>query len=947
MKRFLLLCILILSSTQLSAGDICIHRRYSQPDGLRDVSVNQITQDRYGRVWIATRGGISCFNGKRFTDYPGEGTYFYQISCDRYGRVWGTTITGECFRSTQDPNPPQLERPDLQDQEVISIHNPSGSQETYFLNRKYEIHRVLFDKDGTVVGSEAVFSAGEGAYVYDMTEDEEGTLWTLTSNGLFRNKTRLRSEAVFCFDRSERGLVFGSEDGALLRLQEGVLSRIQSPLHDDITLLCCIPGSMDVLIGSEEEGVKCWVPEHNSIRDIPFNSYQNGAIRAFEDINGKLWLYSLGGGLTTYDPEAHTTVEFYDAESQVGWNSEITLQTIFPDNQGHLWYSTSNGLIVKSTFYPDNFTLSPVSVTGSGEVSAENSTRAFLVDREGRFVVTTRDSKTHMLDSGMHEIRAYNTPDPGYCLLQTHDGSIWVGTGGGGLIELRDEGRERRTRYVYTRDEDAYYGINGRFIYHLCENTDHRLWIASLDGGISYVDLNKTQREFISKQNRLVFPTGDVNALRHITFGPNGWLYTCGALGLFISENPTAEPEEIRFRQVESLRNKDVLSIFFTRDGSMYACVSGLGLLCFDKHYDASAYRTVSTAQGLLSEYILSAVEDQQGSLWIVSQAGLNRYNPESGQVESFSLARIGHPLSFNEGLGLCDEDNRIYLHTNSGILHFNPQDIAGSRYAPYIAFTSLKCNGKDALLNGDILSVHRRDRIDLEFQAIDHGAADRILYYFRIPEQNRNWQYLGYRPQLSLDAFKTGSITLELRSTNGDGVQTDNVRTIHIHSRLSPGGIIRNLFVAFLLMAAAAAGATVYLRRRKPAEPKEWRNETELKFIQDLDAFIDANLDNGNLDVNEMSAAMNMGRSAFYDWTKRLIGEAPSEYLRKRRLEKAKELLRLGGRSIYEIADMTGFNDSRYFSTTFHKIVGVTPSRYRKQFAGKDTTAEPKGDSE
>ena len=945
MKEKLLVLLLWLSSVSLYAEDICIYRRYSQQDGLRDVNVSQITQDRYGRIWMATRGGITGFNGRRFNDYRGDGTYFYQISCDRYGRAWGTTMTGGCFRSTQDPNPPELEIPELDGQEVTYVFNP-GESGTYFMNRSNEICRVLFDKNGTVAGAESLFSVGTNAVIYNMVEDEEGTLWTLTSNGLFRDKTQIRSEAVYCSDNSERGLVFGSENGTLLLLREGTLSRVQTPLHSNITLICVIPGEMGVLIGSVDEGLRYWTPERNEVREVRFNSYQSGPVRAFKDVNGQIWLYSTGGGLARYDVGSGTSVEFFDPQNQIGWNSESTLQTVFSDNQGHLWYSTSNGLIIKTTFYPDHFTLSPVAGSTSGEVSAENSTRAFLVDNEGHFIVTTRDNKAHLLNRQMQEVNSYRTGNPGYCLLQTHDGGIWIGTRGGGLIELsRGNGSRRFDVHTYTRNESEYYGINCRDIYYLCENSDHRLWIASLDGGISYVDLDNRRREFISKQNRLVFPTGDVNVLRHIAFGPNGWLYTCGALGLFISENPTDEPEEIRFRQVETLRNKDVRSVFFTEDGSMYACVSGMGLLCFDKRYDAGSYRSVSTSEGLLSEYILSAVEDHQGNLWIVSQAGLNRYNPGSGQVESFSNERIGQKLSFNEGLALCDNDGRIYVHTSSGILHFDPQEISGSGYAPRIAFTSLRRNGENVLLNGDALFAHPRDRIDMEFQAIDLGAAERIRYFYRIPERDKKWQELGFRPLLSLDITKIGNFDLELRSTNGDGVLTDNIRTIRIHSRLSTGGIIRNTAIA-LLLAGLVFAVVVFLRRRKNRETKEWRSEQDLKFIQDLNNYIDTHLDDGSLDVPEMSAALNMGRSAFYDWTKRLIGEAPSEYLRHRRLEKAKELLRLGGRSIYEIADMTGFNDSRYFSTTFRKNVGVTPSQYRKQFAGQDATS-PKGDSE
>lgn len=58
------------------------------------------------------------------------------------------------------------------------------------------------------------------------------------------------------------------------------------------------------------------------------------------------------------------------------------------------------------------------------------------------------------------------------------------------------------------------------------------------------------------------------------------------------------------------------------------------------------------------------------------------------------------------------------------------------------------------------------------------------------------------------------------------------------------------------------------------------------------------------------------------------------SEYLCNFRIEKAKRLLMKGAYKLNEIAIMTGFKNSNYFSSVFKRIVGVSPSQFRNTFS-------------
>lgn len=59
--------------------------------------------------------------------------------------------------------------------------------------------------------------------------------------------------------------------------------------------------------------------------------------------------------------------------------------------------------------------------------------------------------------------------------------------------------------------------------------------------------------------------------------------------------------------------------------------------------------------------------------------------------------------------------------------------------------------------------------------------------------------------------------------------------------------------------------------------------------------------------------------------------GENISDYILNFRMKKAKKLLLNPKYKIYGVAEMTGFNDAKYFGNVFKSMVGMTPKEYRK----------------
>jgi len=85
------------------------------------------------------------------------------------------------------------------------------------------------------------------------------------------------------------------------------------------------------------------------------------------------------------------------------------------------------------------------------------------------------------------------------------------------------------------------------------------------------------------------------------------------------------------------------------------------------------------------------------------------------------------------------------------------------------------------------------------------------------------------------------------------------------------------------------------------------------------------------NIGLEDVAAHVDLNKDYFSHIFKRSVGEGFSDYINKKRVEKAKELLASGNYKVYEISDMVGYQDYKYFGMVFKKFEGVSPTKYRK----------------
>jgi len=101
--------------------------------------------------------------------------------------------------------------------------------------------------------------------------------------------------------------------------------------------------------------------------------------------------------------------------------------------------------------------------------------------------------------------------------------------------------------------------------------------------------------------------------------------------------------------------------------------------------------------------------------------------------------------------------------------------------------------------------------------------------------------------------------------------------------------------------------------------------------FIHNLMEIMERHLDDPNLKVEVLSREMGMSQSKFYKKIKEITGYNISEYVRKTRMARARQILLSEDTTITQVMYRVGISSSSYFTSAFKKEFGLNPSDYMK----------------
>jgi YesN/AraC family two-component response regulator len=100
-------------------------------------------------------------------------------------------------------------------------------------------------------------------------------------------------------------------------------------------------------------------------------------------------------------------------------------------------------------------------------------------------------------------------------------------------------------------------------------------------------------------------------------------------------------------------------------------------------------------------------------------------------------------------------------------------------------------------------------------------------------------------------------------------------------------------------------------------------------RFLQKAIDFVKENLSDVDLNIEKMSSILNISRVHLYRKLKALTNQNPTEFVRTIRLKQAAYLLTQGKLNVSEIAYLVGFNSHQYFTNSFQKYFGMSPTEF------------------
>lgn len=520
----------------------------------------------------------------------------------------------------------------------------------------------------------------------------------------------------------------------------------------------------------------------------------------FEDHEGTLWMSPQKGHLCYYDRDSNQLKLYFADENNPASLFAPSIRYYYTDRQQNVWITNDRG-VDKISFYPNKYKIRPID--NGLEI------RAFLADKQKRLWVASKKGNVRIYRpdgtlEGYLSPQGIITPQEVtfgksvYCFMEDKQGNIWMGTKKDGLILLKKKNEHSYLLQQFVHQPQDTYSLSNNSVYSIIQDSHDNIWIACYGGGLNLLShAPDGSTNFIHSGNRLKnYPVSTSLKIRHIAEAPNGVLLIGTTNGLLTFSNKFDQPEEIKFYHSNripnvdsSLSSNDVMQIFTDSRKNTYVITFTGGIsqvISKNLLTEDIQFKSYTIKDGLASDLVLSMLEDTQKQLWVISENSISKFNPQQGTFENYGSNYFQRELNLTEAVPTLTSQKKIVLGTNQGILEINTEQMKKSSYVPPIVFTGLKIQGSQlhvALDDIKELELNPSERnVTFQFAAIDYVNPDAIEYAYRLQGLEEEWNEAGNNRSATYINLPAGEYQLQIRSSNSDGVWTDNIRTLPIH---------------------------------------------------------------------------------------------------------------------------------------------------------------------
>lgn len=844
-------------------------------DGLSQSAVYAIAQDAGGFMWLGTEDGLNRYDGYRFTTYrpiPGDANSLSQN--------WITSLA-------------------IQSDDTLWVGTRNGLNRMNLETETFT--RYLFDSSNP-----GGLSNGR---INCLLVDSQGVLWVGTQNGLNRlepggetdeffhythkpgNPDGLSNPIITALFRDGAGRLWVGTKSGLNRLDPGSMKFVrysykpgeEGGLSDfQISAICQDPEGK-IWVGTEIGGLNRLDPVSGTIdtfrndRNDP-NSLGSDVITSlFTDSAGILWINTNGSGVNRFNNETGTFTRFDATTPPPSTLGHDLALSIYEDRTGVLWFGLWGGV----SRYDRNgkpFVHHQADTRLPAPLSS-NEIRAIIEDNSGRLWVGTDDNGLNLFHREGNRL-SYFKPDAGNpnalshaqirAIYQDNSGALWIGTDGGGL----NRWDEKNDRFIHFRSQrENPSSLSDDRVFAILESRAGEFWLGTFGGG-----LNKMDREsggfthFKSDPGNPRSLSSDL--IREMVEDKEGylWIATYGGLNRFEPGTGMVLRFEHQSDNPGSLSSNTIMSIFIDSKDTLWVGSADQGLNKMNR--ETGEFIRYHRRDGLPNNVIYGILEDDSGYLWLSTNYGLSRFDPEMETFKNYTAEDGLQSNEFNSHSCFKSKSGMLYFGGINGYNSFYPALIKDNPFTPHVHITDFKLFNKsvrpgDEINNRIMLQKHisrtssitllpDEDVFTLEFAALHYAVPENNRYMYMLEGIEEQWHENPDFRFVTYANLPPGRYRFKVKGSNNDGVWDNTGTSLEI--------IIKPRFYAtwwFRLGFSLLIGALIVgIVRRRSIREKNYRRQLEEKIKNRTRELVEANI----AAQNERAAAQeaNKAKSMF-----------------------------------------------------------------------------------
>jgi signal transduction histidine kinase/ligand-binding sensor domain-containing protein/DNA-binding response OmpR family regulator len=721
------------------------------PNSLSDYAVNSILESDSGIFWIGTREGINRFNlktqsFKHYKHNPDSNNSLVSnlIWClikDKYDNLWIGTRDG------------------------LSKFNPSSETFTNYLHDPDDPNSLSHN------------------FVPVIFEDPDGILWIGTRGGLdkfdqekekffnykidWQKPDNILKNGVLSIEIVKEKLWVGTYTGLYsfdFSGDEKVFTNLVDFYPHHVPIKNIVQGNNDLVwISTFGDGLISYSLRNSDLIKIKSSednlSLSENLISALmEDFDGVLWVGTYSRGLNKHSQISERFITYRIKQSSTSYQKKAIVSSILEDKRGNLWIGTEHGGLIKIT--------SPFTEKESfnylhedkrfKDVIGKTEITSMIEDSYGMIWVTSFGSGVYVIDPIKNELTHLNQQKDDknslsnnyvHSVYEDKDGIIWIGTGAGGLNKYNRHSKEFK---VYRYDPEDSTTISTSEETAICEDGKGNLWVGTSTGGVN---------KYLRDEDQFEHFEHDVNSM-------------------------------------SSISSNRVVSMMKDSKGRLWIGTFGGGLNRWED--ESRSFHHYGIKDGFPSNLINTIVEDKFGNIWVSTDKGIARFNPDTKKIKTYDVNDGLQGNEFYQNSGYVNkETGKIYFGGTSGFNVFNSADMVDNETAAMIVFTDFKIYNKSVpvstgeddesplkeniLFTKELVIPFSDNYISFEFAALDYNNPEKIQYAYMMEGFNKEWIYSGNQRFATYTNLDAGNYSFKVKSTNSDGIWNEEGTSIKV----------------------------------------------------------------------------------------------------------------------------------------------------------------------